>query len=86
MLERAIILSRGGPLLPSHFPGIASSYEIIDNLMTFNRTNKLPTLENLEKEYILHVLKQNSWDKKKAIDILGISRSSLYRKIPELSE
>ncbi|MGD9200622.1 MAG: sigma-54 dependent transcriptional regulator [Chitinispirillia bacterium] len=86
MLERAIILSRRGPLLPSHFPGIASPYEIIDTLMTFNRSNKLPTLESLEKEYILYVLKQNSWDKKKTVDILGISRSSLYRKIPELSE
>ena len=44
--------------------------------------NILPShisLSELEKLYIQKVLKQTGWNKKKAADILGIDRRTLYR-------
>lgn len=39
------------------------------------------TLEELEKEYLIKVLNDTNWQKKKASAILGINASTLYRKI-----
>ena len=39
------------------------------------------TLEELEKEYLIKVLNDTNWQKKKASHILGINASTLYRKI-----
>ena len=39
------------------------------------------TLEELEKEYLVSVLNETGWQKKKASSILGINASTLYRKI-----
>jgi DNA-binding NtrC family response regulator len=39
------------------------------------------TLDELEKEYLVSVLEETGWQKKKASAILGINASTLYRKI-----
>jgi two-component system response regulator HydG len=39
------------------------------------------TLEELEREYMLKVLDETGWHKKKAAAILGINASTLYRKL-----
>ena len=39
------------------------------------------TLEELEKEYLIKVLEDTNWQKKRASAILGINASTLYRKI-----
>ena len=39
------------------------------------------TLEELEKKYMIKVLTETGWHKKKAAEILGINPSTLYRKI-----
>jgi len=39
------------------------------------------TLEELEREYLIKVLADTNWQKKKASAILGINASTLYRKI-----
>ena len=39
------------------------------------------TLEELEREYLIKVLNDTQWQKKKASAILGINASTLYRKI-----
>jgi transcriptional regulator with PAS, ATPase and Fis domain len=39
------------------------------------------TLEELEREYLIKVLNDTNWQKKKASAILGINASTLYRKI-----
>jgi len=39
------------------------------------------TLDELEKEYLVSVLEETGWQKKKASQILGINASTLYRKI-----
>ncbi|RKZ08125.1 sigma-54-dependent Fis family transcriptional regulator [bacterium] len=39
------------------------------------------TLEELERRYMLQVLDESGWHKKKAAEVLGINPSTLYRKI-----
>ncbi len=39
------------------------------------------TLEELEKRYMVQVLNETGWHKKRAAEILGINPSTLYRKI-----
>ena len=39
------------------------------------------TLDELERRYMLQVLEENGWQKKKAAEVLGINPSTLYRKI-----
>lgn len=42
---------------------------------------KLVSLRDLEKEYIIHVLRSVNNNKKRAAEVLGIDRTSLYNKI-----
>jgi DNA-binding NtrC family response regulator len=46
---------------------------------------KLPTLEELENEYIQYVLLQTDGNKEKASAILGVNRKTLYRRETEAS-
>lgn len=41
------------------------------------------TLREVEKSYILHVLEKNNWHQKKSCEILGISKTTLYRRLKE---
>ncbi|MCP4115127.1 MAG: sigma-54-dependent Fis family transcriptional regulator, partial [Desulfobacteraceae bacterium] len=45
-----------------------------------------PTLEELEKNYILKVIKHVDGNRSKAAEILGISRKTLYRKLLDSGE
>jgi len=45
----------------------------------------LPSLDQCEREHILRVLNYTGWNKKRAAEILGISRSALYEKIATYS-
>lgn len=76
MVERALLLSQGKPLAIEHFPGLINSSE--KNVMT-EKTDQW-NLEALEKKHILRALK-NFPDKAEASKALGISLSSLYRKL-----
>ena len=65
----------------------------VDDLPELVRINRRPgasrrlfegtnvTLEELEREYLVTVLNETGWQKKKASSILGINASTLYRKI-----
>jgi len=41
----------------------------------------LPTLDELERRYVLHVLHTVNWNRSRAAEILGIDRRTLYRMI-----
>lgn len=75
MLERALLLGGGCELNKKHFPGMAF------NTAFFNDECEVLSMEELERRHILKVLKKFHGDKNKASNILGISLSSLYRKI-----
>jgi len=60
--------------------------EDVLNLMKRKSTEKakIKTLEELELDYIKHVLNLTGGNKKKASELLGIDLSTLYRKIKKL--
>lgn len=42
---------------------------------------KYEGIRDLERSYILTVLKENNWNKDKSCKIIGISRSTLHNKL-----
>jgi len=81
MLERALILSQGSAISVAHFPGL-------DTARKSSPTAAAPsgTLDDLENLHIQKVLSECDGDTKKASEILGISRASLYRKLNKTKE
>jgi len=78
IIERAVVLARGETIDVGHLPEIA--------IKTF-RSNKdgLPSLDEQERNYIELVLEQTGGNRRKAADILGIDRVSLWRKLKKFS-
>jgi two-component system response regulator HydG len=79
IIERAVILHEGEVITAADVP---------DKIKSGSCGRKEPvvadtsmTLEELEKEYMLKVLDETGWHKKKAAGILGINASTLYRKL-----
>ena len=50
---------------------------------TWQLKNRITTLDQLERRYILHVLEQEDGNQSKAAERLGIDRRTLYRKLKE---
>ena len=82
-LERAMILGSGEWITPGDLP----RWEVPDG------TPVVPVGDNLkdavhayEKTHIETVLQKTDGDKKLAAELLGLSLSSLYRKLDELSQ
>ena len=78
-IERAVILQEGRLIVPEDLPQkvrFGSRERSASVVSTCNIT-----LEELEKEYLLKVLDEVGWRKKKAAAILGINPSTLYRKL-----
>ncbi len=76
VVERAVTLSQHSIILPEDLPARMRTEPAMVN------ANILPShisLSELEKLYIQKVLEQTGWNKKKAADILGIDRRTLYR-------
>ena len=79
MLERALLLARGKTLSTSHFPGLEV---ITPHRAVLPDDQDLNVLHSdIEHAHILKVIKKYKGDKVKASKALGISLSSLYRKI-----
>ena len=85
VIERAITLSQGGRITLNDLPaGVSLEYsgngtpplsaDDWDDLFS-----GLPSLDELERRYILHVLEATGSNRKRAAEILGINRKTLYR-------
>jgi DNA-binding NtrC family response regulator len=79
MLERALLLSRGNPLSITHFPGL------MDKTCLKNLSEPLWNLDTIEKGHIIKAMKHFKEDKHEICKALGISLSSLYRKLEIIS-
>jgi transcriptional regulator with PAS, ATPase and Fis domain len=75
-IERAVILSIHPIILPEDLP--TKMLEEIKGPEILI-PEKLLSLKELEKRYILKVLEETGGNKKKASEILGIDRTTLYR-------
>ena len=78
-LERAVILTRGSVIDVDAFPDRVverKSRPLISDAPPAN-----PTLDAVERAYIMWVLQSEGGNKTRAADILGIDPSTLYRKL-----
>ena len=75
-IERAVTLTMNSALLPADLPPRLQAQTILPHLGT---SPPLLTLEELEKQHIQVVLRATHGNKKRAAQILGINRRSLYR-------
>lgn len=81
MLERALLLSQGDHLNPSHFPGLENPA-----IAEPSQTTETWNLDEIEKNHIRMALKHFGGDKYETSNALGISLSSLYRKIDKIQQ
>ena len=76
VLERALLLSRGGPLSIGHFHGmdisVGSSQAVGE---------EMKDLDLIERDHIKAVIERSGGDVTEAAKILGVSRATLYRKL-----
>ncbi|MBN2071433.1 MAG: sigma-54-dependent Fis family transcriptional regulator [Candidatus Krumholzibacteriota bacterium] len=79
VIERAVILQDGDVVDICDLPDKVRLHSKDRRKLVMD--NSQMTLEELEKEYLLSVLEETNWQKKKASSILGINASTLYRKI-----
>jgi len=78
-LERAAVLTRGDVIGPEALPA-----RIVDapaRPLVSDRDPVNPTLEVIERAYILWVLQAEGGNKTRAAEVLGIDPSTLYRKL-----
>jgi DNA-binding NtrC family response regulator len=79
-LEAAVALSRSGVLTPEGFPPkVRADFHDATRLEDFY--TDLPSLDELERRYVAHVLKVTRTNKLKTAGILGINRKTLYRMV-----
>ena len=77
-IERCVILA-DSPVL--HWEGDKVSSEIKENLPVTFSNDEFFSLTQLEQEYINHVLKCFNGKKNKAAQVLGIDKTTLWRKL-----
>jgi two-component system response regulator AtoC len=77
-LEAAVALTRAGVLTPEDLPPKVRA-EFHDASRLEDLYANLPSLEELERRYLAHVLRMTRENKARTAGILGISRKTLYR-------
>ncbi len=82
ILERAMILGNGEWITPADLPGEGTSEVSNNGAVVEDDLNR--ALEEYEKGHIERALAKASGDKKRAAQLLGLSLSTLYRKLEHL--
>ncbi len=77
VIERAVILSKDTVIKPEYLPQIVRKEPEGDHRVFIPDRS----LEEMEKQCIYGVLRENNWNKSKSSRILGIERMTLYHKI-----
>jgi len=73
-------------LVERTYISMSDNGEELSKIANFFESLKIfPKLDKIEEIYIKTVLKQVNYNKAKAADILGIDRSSIYRKIKDIT-
>ncbi len=78
-LERAVIMSSGNVITADDLPERVTARRA--EPLVSERIQASPTLEAIERAYIQWVLQNESGNKSRAADMLGIDPSTLYRKL-----
>jgi DNA-binding NtrC family response regulator len=75
-IERLVTLSRGTTIEAFDLPPTVVGFTMTPDQQPFS---DLPTLDDLERRYLLHVLDAVGNNRTRAAEILGIDRRTLYR-------
>ncbi len=81
IIERAIILERDSLITPASLPQSIKMFQI-DTL----EPDRIKTIDELNKEYAEKVLDMYGGNRSKTAEVLGISRTSLWRILKEAEE
>ncbi|MFH1413947.1 MAG: sigma-54 dependent transcriptional regulator [Candidatus Omnitrophota bacterium] len=82
VIERAIILSKGSSIVPEDLPEFLSSMPSDQKILNADGELRLKdALESPEKGLILKALNSVNWSRNEAAKILGINRTTLYKKM-----
>jgi len=81
-IERAIALARGAQLTPADLPERVRAGGAVAAFITQSSTQNL-SLREIERDYILEVLRKTGGNKSRAAEMLGLDRKTLYRKLDE---
>jgi two-component system, NtrC family, response regulator AtoC len=85
LLVRAAVVAKGQILVRSDFPELTE--EVLPQaaqegpMAALNGHGKLPTLDDIEEEYIRKVIRESGKNKGEICEILGISRPTFERKL-----
>lgn len=83
-VERAVALSLGKQILPFDLPAsIKATGPEIAGPFFHNGERSILKLKDMEKKHIIDTLNHTSWDYEKACTLLGIGRTTLWRKLKE---
>jgi DNA-binding NtrC family response regulator len=74
-IERLVVSSRGTLIEAFELPRAGGTAQPADA----HPFADLPTLENLERRYLVHVLDAANGNRTRAAEIMGIDRRTLYR-------
>ncbi len=80
VIERAIILTKGPVILPEDFPEILTARKDKSGLKEDSRKLK-DALKDPEKDLISKALDSVEWNRNEAAKVLGINRTTLYKKM-----
>jgi transcriptional regulator with PAS, ATPase and Fis domain len=83
VLERTLLLQRGSQLFPSQLIEKPSSSSVRKTLTSMDFDSELKTIEQAERELIEFTLAKLSWNVTQSARALGLSLSTLKRKIKE---
>jgi two-component system, NtrC family, response regulator AtoC len=85
-IEQAVALSYQSVLTPDDLPGAVRNHALAKSFQSDSQSEQFlfpdtPTLEEVKKRYVLHVLKQNQGNVSRSARVLSIDRRSLYRML-----
>ena len=82
-IEHAVLHARGHEVEPEDLPGKFQSPQLkaIARSPLSALFGDLPSLDELERRYLLHVLEASQGNRTRAAEIMGIDRRTLYRMI-----
>jgi two-component system, NtrC family, response regulator AtoC len=80
-IERAVAFTRFDELTVDDLPDKIRDYRSTDLAIPSVADHEMLTMDEVERRYILRVLKQLGGNKTTAADLLGLDRRTLYRKL-----
>jgi len=81
VIERAVALTRGEEILVEDLPEAIQRHRRRDLVLLGDTPDSLPTLAEVERRYIQLVLDTVGQNKARAARILGMDRTTLYRRL-----